>query len=465
MVKILLISFFFTSSLVWTQKKKFTKFDSIFEEAIKGSSGRDAKEVLILADSLYAVSQNEIQKVKALMLSANTNSNQLNTMKAIEYAEKANSIAEQEGDYQWQSRIAGFLSNQFRLAGLLKEGRIYLEKGMHASKELQDPHESIVFQALVYKESAKYNVAENQLDKAIKDLKKSIILFNKINRNKHYLIASCYQESGDIYLSLNKLDSAKYTYVRALDEIKLDVNAENNVKGYIYNGLGNVYFKNGNSKKALDYYKKSLHVAEKIRDVQLQEQIYTSLKKYYSQTKDIKNYEIYSEKYLSILKQEKLSTTKIANKVVESVENENKKANSIIKFLAIISGLLAVLSAGVYTYYLRKSKKFYEVVDNKRKESKIKELVELATKDPQVFHKEFDNHFSFFSKKLLERSPELTLTDIDTCHFMYFNFSTKEIATFTKNSVGAVETRKHRIRKKLDFKGDKDLILWMINTI
>lgn len=468
MKKKLLFLFFTICNLIYGQEEKLTKFDSIFEASIKGSSGKNAEQILSVADSLYLVSNTEIQKIKSLMLSANVHSRLLNTTQSIQFAEKANTIAEKNNDYKWQSRIAGFLSNQYRVAGLLEQGKIYLKKGLIASQKLDSRHEALVFQGLVYSETSKYSLAESNPTQAIKDLEKSRSFYEQLKNEDHnynYFIGSSYLETADIFLKLNNLGSAKNSYEKALSFISKDADAESDTKGYIYNGLGKVYQREGDMKNALENFNHALEIAEKIKNVQLQENVYLNLKGYYKDAKDIDNYDLYSEKYINIIKSKKNSTAKVADKAIKTAEEKNQKSDLFIRILEVFISILVIGSIGFYMYHRRKIKQFNLIVENNIKESKTKELVELATKDPQVFYKEFNTHFPAFHKKLLERSPELTLADIEMCCYIYFNFSTKEIATYTKNSIGAVEARKHRNRKKMEFSGDKDLILWMINEI
>lgn len=50
------------------------------------------------------------------------------------------------------------------------------------------------------------------------------------------------------------------------------------------------------------------------------------------------------------------------------------------------------------------------------------------------------------------------------CAYLKLNMQTKEIATYRKISIGAVDNRKYRIRKKLNLLPETDLYKW-INSI
>lgn len=58
-------------------------------------------------------------------------------------------------------------------------------------------------------------------------------------------------------------------------------------------------------------------------------------------------------------------------------------------------------------------------------------------------------------------SPKLVAKEIEICAMLVLNFETKEIARFTNSTTRSVESRKYRIRKKLQLSSSEDLTLWM----
>lgn len=68
---------------------------------------------------------------------------------------------------------------------------------------------------------------------------------------------------------------------------------------------------------------------------------------------------------------------------------------------------------------------------------------------------EFEEYFDFihsdFLKRLKEQYPQLSLPELKLCAYLKMNLSTKEIASRLNLSVRGVETRRYRLRKKLQF--------------
>jgi len=80
----------------------------------------------------------------------------------------------------------------------------------------------------------------------------------------------------------------------------------------------------------------------------------------------------------------------------------------------------------------------------------------------------FENHFdlvqSDFYKTVKERYSTLTMVDLELCAYLRLEMSTKEIARQLNLSVRGVETRKYRLKKKLELEKDQDLNKF-INTL
>lgn len=98
-----------------------------------------------------------------------------------------------------------------------------------------------------------------------KNLDRSLLYSNQMieiamaleNKSK---LADAYGVRGTVYLGLNKFDLSEKDLMNALSNSQQNKQLE----GKIYNNLGQIYAKKGEDEKALEYYKKSLQVREKI---------------------------------------------------------------------------------------------------------------------------------------------------------------------------------------------------------
>ncbi|PHN04010.1 carbohydrate kinase [Flavilitoribacter nigricans DSM 23189 = NBRC 102662] len=66
-----------------------------------------------------------------------------------------------------------------------------------------------------------------------------------------------------------------------------------------------------------------------------------------------------------------------------------------------------------------------------------------------------------FHHKLRKTCPELSLEDIHLCNLIRTNLSTKELANILNLSVRGVETRRYRLRKKLDLPREEGLVEYL----
>ncbi|MFY0627153.1 MAG: carbohydrate kinase [Reichenbachiella sp.] len=80
-----------------------------------------------------------------------------------------------------------------------------------------------------------------------------------------------------------------------------------------------------------------------------------------------------------------------------------------------------------------------------------------GSKDWENFEEQFDLLHSDFFKKLREDFPKLSLSEAKLCMFLKMKLSTKEIANQLNLSVRGVETRRYRLRKKLQLGKEIDI--------
>ncbi|MBB4806680.1 hypothetical protein HNP38_001976 [Chryseobacterium defluvii] len=95
-----------------------------------------------------------------------------------------------------------------------------------------------------------------------------------------------------------------------------------------------------------------------------------------------------------------------------------------------------------------------QIILNNLTEENIAEILEMAENDSPLFLDKFQIYFPDFIPNVLKINSGLINSEIHICALMKLNFDTKKIALCTKSSVRAIESRKYRIRKKLDIASD-----------
>ncbi|HAF28648.1 MAG TPA: hypothetical protein DCG75_06330 [Bacteroidales bacterium] len=80
----------------------------------------------------------------------------------------------------------------------------------------------------------------------------------------------------------------------------------------------------------------------------------------------------------------------------------------------------------------------------------------------KTFEGYFDQIHQDFFKKLITQYPDLTQSDLKLCAYLRLNLSSKEIAPLLNISIRGVEARRYRLRKRLNFEHDKNLVEFLL---
>lgn len=98
-----------------------------------------------------------------------------------------------------------------------------------------------------------------------------------------------------------------------------------------------------------------------------------------------------------------------------------------------------------------------QMIINHLTEENIQEIFKLAESNSPVFFEKFQVYFPHFVPSILEITPNLIHSELYFCALMKLNFDTKKIAQCTNNSIRAVESKKYRIRKKLNISSELNI--------
>lgn len=158
--------------------------------------------------------------------------------------------------------------------------------------------------------------------------------------------------------------------------------------------------------------------------------------------------------------------------LILKTENEHVKEINSLKILIFAS---IILSGIILTAWYKSAKKLNQRIvykqiliakndkENsalkKKLNSQIEELHTLAVNNDKLFITRFQEIYPDFSKRLLDINPKLALSEIEFCSLLTFNFTSKEIATFSFTSPKTVENKKTRIRKRINVPVERNLRL------
>ncbi len=92
-------------------------------------------------------------------------------------------------------------------------------------------------------------------------------------------------------------------------------------------------------------------------------------------------------------------------------------------------------------------------------QDRVEEIIELAEKKSPLFLEKFQLFFPDFIPALLSINPDLISSELYMCVLIKLEFSTKKIAICTDSTVKSVESKKYRIKKKLNISGSINYFL------
>src|SRR6218665_3726124 len=259
-LKPIFFAFLFFSFLCYSQS---SKFDKVFDQTSKVLLSSDPEKALRNTVYLYKISTNNTERIKALMLRATLLRQHGIRNEAVTALKRADSLAVIDKSFTLQARVNGFLSTIYREYEIYSLGKVHLQKAIAVSKKIEDKNEMYKFQGNLSQEIAYYEMHSSNYSKAIADLKagkKSFALADSsIDKNFH--IAVNEELIAKNFLLLQKVDSALIYFQKGEKELAESESKNSPLKGFIFNGFGNVYASKGDLKKALLNYQKAEEIA------------------------------------------------------------------------------------------------------------------------------------------------------------------------------------------------------------
>ncbi|WP_300666235.1 AraC family transcriptional regulator [Fluviicola sp.] len=336
------------------------KFDSIYFATAVTISATDIHKAIRIADSLYRNSTLEIHQLKALMLSSSLFQQKGDIKKSVQYAVKADSIAVKNKIYDWEARIAGFLSTQYRIMGLYEEGEEYLEKGKEVSNKIENEQMKKLYLGLIYQETAYYEIEYEDFKKAYKAAKRADGYFNQLvysEQDRTYFLATNEQLLGRICIGLKKWDEAFAHYTKASEQLTKVTQESAMLSGFIYSGLGRIYLEKKDLVPAFENLRKAEEIVEQSDYLELKIEVYKTLADYYQVTKDYIKSSKYNNKYIEALE---LSEKKKKESITDFVKTTKSKGKALAhnrNLLFILSIVLCVVVVLTFVWHRRSRKR------------------------------------------------------------------------------------------------------------
>ncbi|WP_353097475.1 AraC family transcriptional regulator [Empedobacter brevis] len=255
------------------------EFERIYTKTYLETSQKDFSKAVFIADSLYSISQNDIFKIKSLMLSATLFQQSSEYSKAVAYAIRAKEIAERVANPIQTTKINGFLATQYRILKLYSQSNLYLKTAVSEAEKISNTEVKETFLGMLMQENAYYQIDLKNYGKAIYYIKQSGKYFKKEHPNYNHFIGTNLQLLGDCYYQLNDFDRSLIHYKKALPYVEEHPN--NHTKALVYNGIALCHIEKNNATEAEKYMTLAEKNSEKSEYLALQEEFYKTYEKYY----------------------------------------------------------------------------------------------------------------------------------------------------------------------------------------
>ncbi|CAI9676075.1 MULTISPECIES: tetratricopeptide repeat protein [Elizabethkingia] len=315
-------------------------------------------------------------------------------------------------------------------------------------------------------------LSKKELEFYVQSAYKEALQITSDHPQKAYIMTKSLQGLISAYIDWEELDKAE-KHIAEGDKINENTISTWNLTRNVL--LGDIETKRKNFTKAVEHYEIALKLTKAYKLVYDQKLIYSLLAESYHELQDYKNESHYlaHNKRLSdsLSKVEKQASNYILKDELKKKATQKELENNTIVYYSLAMALVLFIT-GYFVYKQSKQNKTQLSVLNEKTEidnedtddhKKLNQLIEMAESNNSAFYLKFQEVFPDFNQTLLNRNQKLTQSDLEYCAMMKLNFDTKKIAIIKKNSVGAVESKKHRIRKKLNITSDENIYIWLMN--
>ncbi|MCO6459827.1 MAG: tetratricopeptide repeat protein [Saprospiraceae bacterium] len=320
------------------------------------------------ADSLYEISQKPLFQIRSLILIARIYQQKEDLDKAIEYAQKAEKMAEKYGEFAWQARSNGMIAGQYRMMELYNQAKKYTAKAMQIIPKIKNHEMANSTAGLMQQEFAFTNMDQDNWQQAIIHLNAAEKYFNRLKEKKYFLINND-RLLGTNYFYLKNYDLALSYYKRALDNSKN--NPVNYITGMIHKGMAETYLEMGKLSMAKQHLDEAEKIADQSQYLQIKNSIYDLSTRYYALVKDSNILFEARNKKDSINEQLLDKRADLLDKNYAELNNKDIKAENESKLKnKTIFTLLAILVIVIVSFL------FYSNKKRKKELDRFKEVME-----------------------------------------------------------------------------------------
>lgn len=342
--------FLLLSQSMWTQSQT----DSILAAANK-QIHKDPNLAIEMAKEILADSDATIDlQVNALIIISTAYSSKREYEKSLEYSLNTITLLPKITDEHLKIKVLNRIGAQYQELNVYDKAVNYLDEASKLVKNLPENVEKLkalgfnnLVRGFVYREQMSCEIALDYFNNSIEAYRK-IAAETNVNSN----LSTAYYNIGNCFLTINKIDSAKESFLQSITYAK-----KNNAKSLIAfanKGLASVYTTEGDTQKAINVLQEALRNSEEVGDKILNRSIFRALATNYLIENDIKNYSFYQDKNIAINNEIIKTERKTINSSIENIMDVNsKKSNNSQTRNLIFQGIIIFLILVVTGLILR----------------------------------------------------------------------------------------------------------------
>lgn len=401
------------------------------------------------------------------------------------------SISKREGFEKEEALAYVNLSFIYRTVGNYKLCQYYLELAGKIAVHVKD---NFLYTKL-YHEYGEMNYAIGLTYRALDYNSKAIYYGKKLNQ-RGWLLGNIYEKRAEFILSKNS-DSAFIYYHKGFD---VDPSAFNSSLigyyhlqqtknldsasfyinkailllkkkdywtskcGVVYSHYAQLLFEQKDYPKALQFYEKSLQILQRTKRINKLPDLYRQIALTYKKLNNTEKENEYLLKCMKLSNHLKQSGNDALDlSVSKTIE---KKTSPEIIFFSISIGILFLLEGGHFLFFKYQTAGNIDITipPNEAPDKKVvisndhfSELYDLLKTNDVKFLNRFEEIHPAFFQKLLKINAQLTQSELSLCAMIWLGFSSKDIADLSFMQHRSVQTKKGRLRKKLNISSETDL--------
>lgn len=392
-------------------------------------------------------------------------------LESLQYLDLANNLISEEKNTELKIKILINYGRNYSALKIAKKSINVLSRGIYLFENKKYAKRDLLSRLYINKASAFLNT-EYKVDSTLAYIHKAISIKGTTFK---YAVLTNY------YLKTNiNIDSATH-YLKKSKVLMQGESISAYHKSIFLQAQANLYKANGNYKEAIKYYKSALKISNRMKKYIEIKLVYKLL----SETYELLNEQNQAHEYLLKYTTFNDSVNAVYKKNIDLViggflsnqEDNHKEKEKQFSYFLGFGVLLFVTITTFIIFYFRKKR--FGLIEEKERVIKQKnlerdkfkqklnvafdEVISLAKNNDVSFLIRFQEVYPDVCEKLLEVNPKLVNTELSLCAMIWLNFSSKDIAVYTNIQPKTVQTKKYRLRKKLNIPEAVNIYLWIKN--